>query len=147
MTPEAKKLISQHPKLIREIIELFVFKYDDKNVFKDSFWHNFVKKITKQNKNPLFTTEDGKDIYEDDLFYWVSNQWIVKHSKAIEGITNSYNEEVGIKTFSTKEKASEYIFDNKPIFSLKEATQFFENNREIDRIEKYIQLAKSKLKQ
>jgi hypothetical protein len=78
-------------------------------------------------KQPLFTTEDGVNIFEDDNIYWVNINTFSKVN------CNKYNDDLGeisIKSllskkyeckavgFSTKEKAEEYILMNKPCLSL-----------------------------
>lgn len=71
--------------------------------------------ILKKYKIPLFTTEDGVDIYMGDRYYWVNiDEWYVDNFKASEG---SGKNEKNIP-FSTKEKAEEYILMNKPCLSL-----------------------------
>ena len=95
-------------------------------------------------KQPLFKTEDGVDIYEGD-------SWIrVRLSDfSILGI---YGDAIGaIKTFSTKEKAEEYVLLNKPCLSIKEIAPIFgmyhlDNSRtSLERLsEKLKDLVKSK---
>lgn len=74
----------------------------------------------EHSKTPLFTTEDGVDIYEGDYVCWIVN--------------NKYNHYIDIKDyrkadrsmftdgtiiyFSTKEAAEEYILMNKPCLSI-----------------------------
>ena len=68
-------------------------------------------------KQPLFTTEDGVDIFEGDYSYGVHNSKFdivaIKHVNTVY-VTDNFIE------FSTKEKAEEYILMNKPCLSLKE---------------------------
>lgn len=66
------------------------------------------------NKKPLFTTEDGVDIYEGDDYYRVNTNWNLATLTMGERFSNSY---AGAKFFSTKEAAEEYIDRNKPVFS------------------------------
>ena len=77
---------------------------------------NWLKNIVKI-KQPLFTTEDGVDIYEGDYSYGVHNSKfdIVK----IKHISTVYVGDNFIE-FSTKEKAEEYILLNKPCLSYNE---------------------------
>jgi hypothetical protein len=78
-------------------------------------------------KQPLFTTEDGVDVFEGDDIYWIN-------INTFEEVNcNKYNDDLGeisIKSllskkyeykavgFSTKEKAEEYIIMNKKVLSL-----------------------------
>ena len=70
--------------------------------------------IAKKAKTPLFTTEDGVDIYEGDKFYWLDKGLNINNS--------GYSTDKGFPHitlyFSTKEKAEEYIIMNKPVLSL-----------------------------
>ena len=72
------------------------------------------KKLQKA-KQPLFTTEDGVDIFEGEYYYPVEKEFYFLHEKQ----TNHHctNEEK-FWIFSTKEKAEEYILYNKPCLSL-----------------------------
>lgn len=81
-------------------------------------------------KKPLFTTEDGIDIYEGDK-YWVLNtkvnDWVFEEKAGRDNISyfykdKSYAEKTKIYYFSTKELAEEYIIMNKPCLSIKEIT-------------------------
>jgi hypothetical protein len=71
-------------------------------------------------KQPLFTTEDGVDIFEDDIFWNVGTTYNLNDYQ----ITNNKYELVflkdGSKQFSTKEKAEKYILMNKPCLSLQD---------------------------
>ena len=63
----------------------------------------------------LFTTEDGVDIFKNTKFWYIDN-FIIKTY-----ITREFSEiESSYKTFSTKEKAEEYILMNKPCLSINE---------------------------
>lgn len=103
-----------------------------------------VKKLSK----PLFTTEDGVDIFEGDRYYWIikdlrdSN---VCSTKATKSSPNGYN----LLYFSTKEKAEEYILMNKPILSVNDILsvdyQDGKYNNIIIEKEQLLKLAKKKL--
>ena len=71
---------------------------------------------------PLFTTEDGVDIFEGDYSYGVHNSKfdIVK----IKHINTVYVGDNFIE-FSTKEKAEEYILMNKPVLSLNDVASIY----------------------
>ena len=76
---------------------------------------NKIKKI-------LFTTKDGVDIYEGDEYYSIyknlQSATQVSPLRSIGTITKQYNGLQTLLYFSTKEKAEEYIFMNKPCLSL-----------------------------
>ena len=86
----------------------------DKLIFKTKAGYVVIN-IAVKNKQPIFQTEDGVDIYEGDYSYGVHNSKfdIVK----IKHISTVYVGDNFIK-FSTKEKAEEYILLNKPVLSL-----------------------------
>lgn len=69
----------------------------------------------KKAKQPLFTTEDGVDIFDGDYSYGVHNSKFdivaIKHINTVY-VTDNFIE------FSTKEKAEEYILMNKPCLSI-----------------------------
>lgn len=75
-------------------------------------------------KQPLFTTEDGIDIYENDTVYEVKksfeifyyDQWRSHFGNNGKPINNN-------KTFSTREKAKKYILDNRPCLSFNEVIE------------------------
>jgi len=69
----------------------------------------------KHIKKPLFTTEDGVDIFKNTKFWYIDN-FIIKTY-----ITREFSEiESSYKTFATEEKAEEYILLNTPCLSLKD---------------------------
>lgn len=73
----------------------------------------YLKDLQK-TKQPLFTTEDGVDIFEGDEV-----TWLFRDELKIAG-TRKANENMYtyLKYFSTKEKAEEYILLNKPCLSI-----------------------------
>lgn len=88
-----------------------------------------LNRITKA-KQPLFTTEDGVDIFKGDLFYYVKfvqyNNTLGKPFEIVRGDHPSFEYEPQYeKYFSTKEKAEEYILLNKACLSLNDLKQFF----------------------
>ncbi len=80
---------------------------------------------------PLFTTEDGVDIFEGDKVWWVAvNE---EYDTPSGDKTWSFNEFVwkgkptassNYKWFSTKEKAEEYIIMNKPCLSFNDVINY-----------------------
>ncbi len=70
-------------------------------------------------KQPLFTTEDGVDIFEGDKYFICTAS--LSNCINNEGIVSKFfKPNPNYKYFSTKEKAEEYILMNKPVLSLKE---------------------------
>jgi len=76
------------------------------------YFQNLSK--AEKSKQPLFTTEDGVDIFEGDEVTWLSTDCL-----SIAGTRKAdKNMYITFKYFSTKEKAEEYILMNKPCLSL-----------------------------
>lgn len=68
----------------------------------------------------LFITEDGVGIKKGDSYYYVDEEFeIFKCNRAI-----STSGTAGFKYFSTKEKAQEYLDNNKPIYSKSQFEEF-----------------------
>lgn len=67
-------------------------------------------------KTPLFTTEDGVDVFEGDKLYYILKSFEIHCNPAnkYDGKNNDY------KYFSTKEKAEEFVILNKPCLSVQE---------------------------
>jgi len=77
----------------------------------------------KEDKETLFTTEDGVDITYGMDYWWVDTlsqfDYYIPHSaKVSPNSSGNYNE--SMKKFSTKEAAEQYIHLNKPQFSIQE---------------------------
>ena len=84
-------------------------------------WNNLNVLLSEaiKYKQPLFTTEDGVDIFEGDRF------WNTRLLELTEiQVTNKKYSLLfltdGSKSFSTKEKAEEYILKHKPCLSLED---------------------------
>lgn len=83
------------------------------------FWEEIVE------KQPLFTTEDGIDVFEGDYWYIVyidgydgsRSLFEVFYSNDGSGIPLNLDR-IGIKRFSNREKAQEYIDNHKSKYSL-----------------------------
>jgi hypothetical protein len=93
-------------------------------------WEEIINKV-------LIVTEDGKEIRNGDIFWnvfseaitpeiepWKANQWVAEEEDG-EYSTNH------CKYFSTKEKAEEWIYHNKPIYSRADYTRRFKFNGQI----------------
>jgi hypothetical protein len=79
--------------------------------------------VMMKRKQPLFTTEDSIDIFENDTFYIVHNtNWNNIQCIAQKNATFSID---STKKFSTKGKAEEYILMNKPCLSLNEIIEIY----------------------
>ena len=100
-------------KLCNEECTILISSY---NKLHGSGNYNTRLKDLKKVKQPLFTTEDGVDIFEGDSYCKVNNQsdYSLVTGFIAEGAQDNYR---GLK-FSTKEKAEEYILMNKPCLSL-----------------------------
>ena len=102
------------------IIESFWVKNDILYV-KCNDGSNLLLSEIEHIKQPLFTTEDGVDIFEGDEYHYINsnfiNPWGIVNTKAdCQTIINK--NDLSYKRFSTKEKAEEYILMNKPVLSL-----------------------------
>ena len=102
----------------------------------------------KKAKQPLFTTEDGVDIFEGDTFYYVKftqyNMTVGKPFEIVKGNHPTFKYEPQYeKYFSTKEKAEEYILLNKPCLSYGDVQEYLK----IKDCNKVLDLAQSKIQQ
>lgn len=87
-------------------------------------------------KQPLFTTEDGVDIYEGDEFYCITVPNNFEVIKRIGGDGLAYNEEpVRKRCFSTEEAAEEHIILNKPCLSILDIAPIIGRANEVNRID------------
>jgi hypothetical protein len=87
-----------------------------------------------KSRKPLFTTEDGVEIFEGDVWHLIDpDYW-----RIWSGNHSTVNPD-RIKYFSTRQAAEEYILMNKPCLSLKEVIDLVEAK------EYLTQLVKSKL--
>ncbi len=115
---------------------------------RNSFYN--LEDISKV-KQKLFTTEDGVDIFEGDRFYRVTKDlefWDIS-GEVNKQYGYKHLSEIGIKHFSAKEKAEEYILMNKPCLSLndifkdvekmRKGLKTFENSELAKRFKKLVQ--------
>lgn len=115
---------------------------------------NNLKKI----KQPLFKTEDGVEIFENDFYCAVNITFFNNYglqkafAKKSPDLTPFWQSNRSVcKYFSTKEKAEEYILLNKPCLSLKETLDIldlplYKNHTSLKFKEKLKELVKQKLK-
>jgi hypothetical protein len=85
------------------VIGDIVYLFGD-NSHRCQLLHKAIK-----NKDPLFVTEDGVDLYEGDRCWFVTSGFYIKAS-----VAGSVRSE---KVFSTKEKAEKYVEEHKPRYS------------------------------
>lgn len=106
------KLIKQFPNS--------QIKENDRLTQKELIYHYNVDpcgwpEYFKQVKEPLFTTLDGVEIFENDIYYMECNDY-----KPVLFIAKSgWNYNTSINRFSTEKSAQKWIEENKPIFSVK----------------------------
>lgn len=102
-------------KLIEGIIRVYP---------RHSFY--YLSDVKKVKKTPLFTTEDGVDIFEGhDFFYPNTHAWVVLKTKANVKAIDYVIKVNKYKTFFNKEKAEEYVLLNKPCLSIMEVAPIF----------------------
>ena len=110
------------------------------------------KKSKEVKKEPLFTTNDGKQIFEGDT-YWTMDKENLHYwyagaaSKIFESGKNSFQ-----LYFSTKDAAKEYLLLNKPCLSLKDIYSIDYGNTKPNKVvvvdhSKLKELVKQKLNQ
>jgi hypothetical protein len=113
---------------------VFVLKGDS----EDDIFHKFIQNIRpapKEEKKPvLFTTEDGKDVYEDDKVWYVngilkvySHDFIVSHPSTREKDLTHYPDIY--KYFSSEEAANEYVKYNRKDYSLNDIKNAWSEGR------------------
>lgn len=96
----------------QKITELYIHKDDKKMCVYTSTTCRFTIDNINKVKTPLFTTEDGVEVFDKKTsYYLVSNDFKVCFSSWFS------QADLPFKTFSTKEKAEEYIINNKPCLS------------------------------
>jgi hypothetical protein len=83
----------------------------------------------EHRKKPLFTTEDGVEIFEGDKIYSIDRAKLI--FKDVDRVIKSqYFERSSVyKYFSTKEKAEEYILYNKPCLCVNDILKLIETCR------------------
>ena len=81
-----------------------------------STYYNGLDTLRKVEKVPLFKSEDGVDMYIGDRYFRIISNWEIQEENVIQLGENIYKNDT-IKRFSTKEKALEYILENKPCLS------------------------------
>ena len=96
----------------------------------------------KKSKQPLFTTEDGVDIFEGDKYFICTAS--LSNCINNEGIVSKFfKPNPNYKYFSTKEKAEEYILLNKPCLSYGDVQEYLK----VKDCNKVLDLVQSKIQQ
>lgn len=89
---------------------------------------NYNLNNLKKSKKPLFTTEDGVDIFEgDEYYYFRFHSWTFDKARANQEFHSQDKLSSNSLYFSTKEKVEEYILMNKPVLSLKDVENILLN--------------------
>jgi hypothetical protein len=108
----------------------------EQGIIKDfSFWLDNINNLTKI-KQPLFTTEDGVDIFEGDIIYSIDNVLNIKKHRLFNAryddktlLSNYLFFNSDYEHFSTKEKAEEYVLMNKDCLSLQDINNYLDQIR------------------
>ena len=104
----------------------------------------FSLKNLKKVKKPLFTTENGVDIFEGDYYYYFRfHSWTFDKAIANQKFHSQDKLSSNSLYFSTKEKAEEYILLNKPCLSYGDVQEYLK----IKDCNKVLDLAQSKIQQ
>lgn len=123
------------------------FKWTDELVAEYVDWCRTKYKSTigefkqSKQKQPIFKTEDGIDIYEDDKYWFVSNDFNVEQTEALNHHPKFYAMS-SIKRFSTQTQAQQYVLLNKPCLSLNDVSGYVEFQKNLNEL---IELAKLKI--
>ena len=127
------KLVKFYPSLPKDWKEGMIVGlgdwYYDYSPCSGNYRHKFIHKSEIENnpeywqevikvKKVLFTTEDGVDVYEGDIYWLITGDLSYCGQKAIDK-----GRKFG-HVFSTKEKAQEYIELNKPKYSYNQIYDF-----------------------
>ena len=112
--------ISSHQWNVVEISWLFI-EQECKAVFTVDVANQYFSNRTWIICNPLFKTEDGVEIFEDNYFCDVDPCWVI--SRRICG--KEFEPLKDYKYFSTKEAARNYVNMNKPLYSKKDIIRKF----------------------
>lgn len=102
------------------IIEKIIYRKNELSFYYEGNACGYTLDFQKKLK-PLFTTEDGVDIFEGDSYVKVNP----KYYSLVTGFVaeGGHKSHVGI-FFSTKEAAEEYILLNKPSLSIQDLIKF-----------------------
>ena len=76
-----------------------------------------ILEYANKEKDLIFVTEDGKNIYCGDEFWFVDNLWNIGKGVVSHPV---FKPLYGYKQFFSKEAAEKYIEENKPLYSKKQ---------------------------
>lgn len=96
--------------------------------------HNF---LDSHSRTPLFTTEDGKEIFPGDKYWHISDKNTVRND-----IASISHFPCPSNSFSTYTAAEDYLIKNARVFSLEDVGNFINLSEDWDKAEA---LAKSRL--
>lgn len=129
-------------KSIRNIENNFiVFRIDFDKEWDDADDSECFLINLQKIKQPLFTTEDGVDIFEGNNYCAVFYDFKYLEQEVIK----NYELDNATLRFSTKEKSEEYIIMNKPCLSINEITNLTETSPPDWLNKELIKLVKSKI--
>jgi hypothetical protein len=106
-------------------------------------YHNVNICALDKAKQPLFTTEDGKEIFEGDEYWFTHDDYRVSATKAGSEVRKNAIQ----KTFSTEEAAKEYVVMNKPCLSVDDVRSwYFHTQGRQDNFDSLKRLVEQKIK-
>lgn len=117
-SPKLNTIVEEHKTKKSLFVSKCNFAINHPYYFPE-FWEEIDNNFILPVKQPLFTTEDGVDIFEGDEFYSTHKDGlgsILKYTG--HSLENASKKQKDFVDFSTKEKAEEYILMNKPVLSL-----------------------------
>jgi len=115
---KVKHWVSSITRYNKWIISSIEVKNGIVKLYSGTGFHMSLQEVTKR-EDSLFTTEDGVDIYRGDRYYMVRKLTNYNIDSMIAH-SDSGKEKSRYTYFSTKEKAEEYIEENKPRYSKKD---------------------------
>ena len=122
----------------KDIIEINIININN-NTINFNWYENRLDSF-KKVKQPLFKTEDDIELYENNKYYIVAKSLNISVND--EGIiTKLFKPSERYLYFSTKEKAEEYIINNKPCLSLNDIKSILNQKYNT----KFTELVKSKI--
>ena len=106
------------------------YKYNDFDISLTIIEH--YPEFWQEVKEPLFVTDDGVEIFDEDLFYIprIISDYIIESHHA--DCTKTYTK--NLLKFKTKEASEQWIKENKPRFSEKQVLDAIEKVKEYNSI-------------
>ena len=83
-------------------------------------WKSNIASLSKATRKPLFKTEDGKDIYEGDAYWYINYDSPNPNWKPLAAEADKQHEflcPIGRKQFSSIQATRDYIILNEPVLS------------------------------